>query len=389
MPLTVLFDLDDTLLQTNGVAFIPHYFKALGESFSFLASPEKIIQQVRFAVQKMIENQDPGKILKDVFAEHFYEPLGTSEEACAKLVKEFYSIEYPKLEKHVSQKPYARLLIDWCHSQRILSAITTDPLFPSMATRQRIKWAGLNTQDFAFFTSYDDFHFTKPHLAYYAEVLGRLGWPDSPVVTVGDNYDHDIQPMKAFGFSKFWVTPQSQDLEQPHGTLADAQRFLARLLGNTTSTTLKTDPSVLIAILRSTPAVLDSWLKQLQKNKAYKGDSHQKRLLHEIIVQLDQREKQDFLPLLNWFNKGTNGNPKFINKPKTQPDSIDISEIFTSFLENRKRSLLLLEEIWKQGQLKTVFNPSVSGCRTVQDLTTEIAQQDRSLLHQFAQIINI
>ena len=107
MPLTVLFDLDDTLLQTNGVAFLPYYYKALGESFSFLAPEEKIIQQVRFAVQKMIENQDPGMILKDVFAEHFYKPLGTTETACKTLVENFYDTEYPKLEKHVSRKPAA------------------------------------------------------------------------------------------------------------------------------------------------------------------------------------------------------------------------------------------------------------------------------------------
>ncbi len=394
MPLTVLFDLDDTLLQTHGAAFLPYYFKALGETFSFLAPEEKIIQQVRFAVKKMIENQDPGRILKDVFAEHFYKPLGTTENACKTLLKDFYNVEYPKLERLVSRKPAAKPLIEWCHSQNIQSAITTDPLFPAMATRHRINWAGLDPQDFVFFTTFDDFHFTKPHLAYYAEALGRLGWPEAPVVMVGDNFNHDIQPMEAFGYSRFWVDPDIHDPGQPHGPLSDVQPFLKKLLADPVPPKLNSDPSILLAILRSTPAVLDTWIRMVPEDKWHGTFTHDDLNLCDIIGSFALKERQVYLPL--WQSLIESQGPqqfssKIEDNKKTEKyhGTCDPSELFASFLVNRKHSLILLEKIFDNRLLTIVLQKTGTAERTLHDLAIDCAQHDRALLHQCYEIINI
>jgi len=80
MTLTVLFDLDHTLLQTNIDDFIPEYFVALGDALSHHAPQRKIIDQIRYAVHQMTKNQNPGQMLEEVFAENFYAPLGIDKQ---------------------------------------------------------------------------------------------------------------------------------------------------------------------------------------------------------------------------------------------------------------------------------------------------------------------
>jgi len=105
MPLTVLFDLDDTLLHTNTYQFFPAYFKALGESLSQFITHEKAAKQIGFAVQQMQANLDPAKLLSEVFAENFFLSLNTHQEACQEELLRFYHNEFPKLQDLTDKNP--------------------------------------------------------------------------------------------------------------------------------------------------------------------------------------------------------------------------------------------------------------------------------------------
>ena len=61
-----------------------------------------------------------------------------------------------------------------------------------MATNERVRWAGLDPACFELISSFETFHFTKTHPAYFAEMLGRLGWPDEPVVMAGNDVERDL-----------------------------------------------------------------------------------------------------------------------------------------------------------------------------------------------------
>lgn len=269
--------------------FLPAYFQALGEALSHLGSSTKIIQQVHHAVQKMVANQDPGKTLKAVFAEHFYEPLGTTQEACEPTIHAFYKDQYPHLKPITEIKPSAAELINWCRSEGTTMAIATNPLFPSTATCQRAQWAGLDPQDFAFITSYDDFHFTKPNLTYYAEVLGRLGWPQGQIVMVGDDLALDLFPMESMGYDTFWVHQEDHMENRSGGHLSEVIPWLKQVRQNN-EPSLSNQLDVNIAILRSTPAVLDTWLWQTPGNIVNKkGPSNNKQFI-EILEHLTDFE---------------------------------------------------------------------------------------------------
>ncbi len=53
-------------------------------------------------------------------------------------------------------------------------ALATNPIFPRIATENRIRWAGLVPEDFEIYTTYEASTFCKPNPAYYLEVARTL-----------------------------------------------------------------------------------------------------------------------------------------------------------------------------------------------------------------------
>ena len=58
MNLTVLLDLDDTLLSNNMETFVPHYLIALSQHINTV-SPEDLARHIMTGTQLMIEKRTP------------------------------------------------------------------------------------------------------------------------------------------------------------------------------------------------------------------------------------------------------------------------------------------------------------------------------------------
>jgi FMN phosphatase YigB (HAD superfamily) len=372
--------------------FLPGYFQALGEALSHLGSPDRIIQQVHHAVQKMVANQDPGKTLKAVFAEHFYEPLGTTQEACDPIIRGFYKDQYPLLKPITTAKPQALELGNWCYSRGITMAIATNPLFPYTATCQRVQWAGLEPQDFAFITSYDDFHFTKPNLTYYAEVLGRLGWPEGRIVMVGDDPILDLLPMENMGYDTFWVHQGKHENNRPDSSLSEVIPWLKQLKQHN-------DPlpsnrfDVSIAILRSTPAVLDTWLRQTPVNLRKKTSSTNNKEFVKLLEHIADFEIKVIQPTCEQIKSDPLMKVPLINDTHDHDLIIDSQqnpeETFIQFLEARRKSLSLFESNIQELNYENLHLAEHSYQSKISHLIGFIAQHDRFHLHQIANLLNI
>lgn len=392
MTLTVLFDLDDTLLATNMGDFLPAYFTGLGKALAGLGSEEQITQQIHFAVQQMAANRDPARFLKDIFSEHFYPPLGTSEDACRQKISAFYDHAFPKLAALVQVKPEARSIIQWCQSQDFNLAIATNPLFPETATRQRITWAGLDTSDFQFFSTYENFHFTKPNLCYYAEVIGRLGWPEGPIVMVGDDLQLDLLPADQMGLHTFWVDPGRKKIQRPHGALSDVTHYLASQEVQTANLQLPNNPEVLLAVLRATPAVMDSWLNSHRAHALHHSRKKGEWSVNEIFWHLADYEEQVYLP--QWQQLIENPGKTLPHRDPSQweyergyafrqPD-----DAFQQFLSRRMASLDLIVELFEQGLLDLSVHHTIFSKATVAELVGFAAKHDRLHLRQCYQSLN-
>ncbi|MDY6873968.1 MAG: DinB family protein [Chloroflexota bacterium] len=389
MTLTILFDLDDTLLRTNMEVFLPSYFDGIETTYADFGAEDIIREHNHTAVRAMIDNRDPGRRLKDVFNQNFYPAIGTTAAAAKERNESFYREIHPSYERLTDQKPEAVELIAWCRAQGFTLAVATNPLFPREATLQRIHWAGLKPADFQFFTTYEDFHFTKPSILYYAECLGRLGWPKGPIVMVGDNITHDLLPMEAMGFATFWITDEPLPADRTGGSLAEVKTWLEEQRNSAVH--LVESYEVLNAILRSTPAVLDGWLQNLAKEDFQKSPAPDEWSLTEIFWHLADMEKDVYLP--QW--QQLKNDPK---QPVTPPNtsgwaesreyrSRSPMEALRQFYEARMESLALIQAFADSDRMGEIIRHTVFSELSIEEMVQFSARHDRIHLCQCYDLI--
>ena len=392
MNLTILSDLDDTLISTNMDQFFPNYFIGLGNALKDLGSNKSIQKQVFYAVTQMESNQDPGKLLSEIFAENFYAPLGTTEEAHKENILAFYREEYPKLRSLTTFRPEAPKLIDWCQQQNHQFAILTNPVFPQVATNERVAWAGLDPADFPFVTTFEHFHFTKPNMAYYAECLGRLGWPEGKIVMIGDDPMRDIEPMQSLGFPTFQIHKEKNGYQGNEGTIADVKGWLEAIQSQPDSE-IQFSPEANLAIMRSTPAVMDYWLRFLPTETFHTQLEIGEWNLTEIFWHLADLEEEVYLPRWERLAANPSADMKAIETDHWAEERAyrqrDPKEALRKFYESRMASLEILEGLLAEGNPDLPIRHPVYGQTTLAGMISHISHHDRSHLRQSWEIINI
>lgn len=268
MNLTLLIDLDDTLLPHSTEKFLPIYLKALSEHLSELAPPEKVQELLLMATYEAMNNDDPSITIKQAFDENFYPKLGTTHHQMLDSLEDFYTNIHPSLAPIPSPKSEIVDIVDKCLEKGYHIAIATNPIFPKNATYQRLRWAGLAPEDYphTLISTYENFHFSKPAPAYYMEFMAQLGWPDSQVVMVGDDQTMDILPAQQLGLPTYWVTNDytKRTCGNRHGIgpIEDLHSWLEIQ----SEDDLKPDLTSFLSsleIIRTTPAALQSFLYSL------------------------------------------------------------------------------------------------------------------------------
>ncbi|MDD2921233.1 MAG: HAD hydrolase-like protein, partial [Anaerolineales bacterium] len=257
MTLTLLLDLDDTLLNTNQETFIPAYFQALAKELAPQIAPNVMLRALLAATALMNESGDFSRTLKEVFESEFIPQVGVSQNELDPAIENFYDRIFPTLQGLTSPKPEAKLFVEWALAQGFRVAIATDPLLPRKATNHRLRWAGFEPEQFELVSSFEHFHFSKTHSAYYAEVLGRMGWADGPVLMAGNDMERDIIPAKKLGLATYYVNGKSASPEkEARGTLSDLRAWIESANLDALIPSFKSVDSVL-GILSATPAAMN------------------------------------------------------------------------------------------------------------------------------------
>jgi FMN phosphatase YigB (HAD superfamily) len=387
MSLTLLFDLDGTLLDTNLAAFTPAYFQALSQHMANHASPNTMLGALVAGVNLMMESEDSTRTLQEVFDADFYPKLGVTRDAVVELIEDFYDNVFPTLAQHTHLKSDAVPLIDWALSRGYRIAIATDPLFPRKATYQRLRWAGFESDRFELVSTYEHFHFTKTHPAYYAEVLGRLGWPEGPILMVGNDVERDLLPAHRLGLKTFLVEGAaafSPGFEAGHGTLADVRPWLESINLSALEPSFKSRDAIQ-AIMTSTPAVLQSLASTLRREDWRKEPTHDDWAMNEIVCHLRDTEIEVHQMQLKLMIEREGA---FIPRPDSDVWAnerkywnVDGRMALTEFASARIESLKLLkglnDEIWSRSARHAIFGPT-----NFLEVTSFIADHDRLHVQQ-------
>lgn len=295
---TLLLDLDDTLLTNNMNRFLPEYLRRFGEFMSETVDPDKFVGQIMTGTNAMLQDADPTRTMERAFAEVFYPALALDEQETLPLLARFYREVFPDLRSITETRSGARELVKAALSTGHEVVIATSPLFPLMAIEQRMAWAGVPREEFPFslITSYECFHFAKPHLAYFTEIMGRLGKPLHEAAMIGNDKYDDLEPANELGMAVFHVG-EDPDLPYPGGSLSDAINWLAEATSQTDPNAAR-QPQVLLARLQGYLAALIGMIGDLQPDAWHLRPKETEWALVEIICHLRDVEVEVNLPRL-------------------------------------------------------------------------------------------
>jgi len=395
MTLTVLLDLDDTLLVNDMAAFLPAYLQALGNFLDELP-PEETIRQVMIATHHMEQNRDPSKTLEDVFDRSFYPNLGINKKDIWNKIVDFYAKVFPTLQPYTQPKQGAVELVDHLFSLGHRVIIATNPLFPQPATAHRLEWAGIPIEKypFALVSTYERFHFSKPDPAYYAELLAQVGWPPDPIVMIGDDYKMDILPASNLGIPAFWVRNQPHPSSMPDtvrtGEIAEVIPWLNEISASLSE--LHFDlPQAQLAVLRSTPAALDALTRDFTQQRWRMRAGESEWSPTEIVCHLRDVDQEVNWPRLqkviteeNPFLPGVATDPWAQERQYHRQDGV---KALSDFIEIRGKITDLLHTLqpvdWHRLARHAIFGPT-----QLKELTSFIATHDRVHVNQIYKTVS-
>jgi HAD superfamily hydrolase (TIGR01549 family) len=230
----ILFDLDDTLLGNNMDRFLPPYFAMCGEFGRQYVPGDMFTRSLFLASRSMVENIDPTTTNNEVFWNRFSELTGLDSTQIETGLEGFYRNEFEQLRDVTQPTPVAAQVMDWCFARDLQIVIATNPMFPRLAIEARLSWAGVpvSKYPYALVTTIENMHATKPHQAYYQEILDRIDCRPDETLMVGDDGANDIEPASELGIFTYWIDLLDAELP-PHlqptanGSLEDLAKRLS------------------------------------------------------------------------------------------------------------------------------------------------------------------
>jgi len=232
---TVLFDLDGTLLPMDQEEFVRAYFHKMAGKLAPLGyEPEKLVGAIWKGTNAMIAND--GRCTNEtVFWETFCQVFGPDAMKDKAIVDSFYLQEFQQVRAVCPCNPQAAQTIRQLQELGLTLALATNPIFPAPGTHSRIRWAGLEVEDFALCTTYENCRFSKPNPNYYRDILQQLGVSAQECLMVGNDVGDDMVA-RELGMSVFLLTdclinPQNVDIDQfPHGSFPQLMDHIRTLL---------------------------------------------------------------------------------------------------------------------------------------------------------------
>lgn len=398
MKLTLLIDLDNTLLGNETADFLPVYFNSLSRIFPRW-SREEFTRQLLAATQAMVRKDLPQNTLEQVFDRVFYPGLGIEKSSMVSDLYRFYKNEFGGLGYLTQRRPEAVELVQQAFSADWDVVVATNPVFPRIAILHRLQWAGFSeSTPFKLITSFEDFHFTKPNPAYYAEILALLGCQDQPAVMIGDSLDDDILPATKIGIPGYLVTsrpvtlPEKLDAPVQQGTLKDASSWLTQIMQQPGKPTQVSTIQSVLANLKATPAALDTICKNMAADQWIAKPDGKEWSVVEILCHLRDVDREVNLPRIKRiirnevpFLPGVETDPwaderRYITQ--SGPDALQ------SFLEVRTEMCGLLNQLsetgWNGAARHAIFGPT-----SLFELTGFMATHDVAHIRQVFQNINM
>lgn len=230
----ILFDLDGTLLPMDQELFVKAYFGRLAAKLAPEGyDPEKLIQSIWTGTAAMVKN-DGSKTNEAAFWDHFASIFGEASRADEPKFAEFYRTDFQRVQAACGFDPRAAQVIGKLKDMGFTLALATNPIFPAIATESRMRWAGLNQNDFVLYTTYENSRYCKPNPGYYQDILDQLGAQPQECLMVGNDVTEDMVAqtlgMQVFLLTDCLINKHGKDISAyPQGSFDELLAYIEKL----------------------------------------------------------------------------------------------------------------------------------------------------------------
>lgn len=187
---TILFDLDGTLLPMDVEEFTHRYFGLILQTMNEKGFDGKMILDAILSSTKAMILNDGKKTNEEVFWENFTSLTNLSRDLMEPHFNDFYEHVFDQIDSHV-QSENMKQAVNILKEKNYRMILSTNPLFPRIATLKRIQWAGLDPNDFDYITTYENSSACKPNLAYYEEIIDKLDLDIKECMMIGNDVQED------------------------------------------------------------------------------------------------------------------------------------------------------------------------------------------------------
>lgn len=232
----VLFDLDGTLLPMDNDEFTRIYFGLLAKHMAPHGyEARKLVDGIWAGTAAMVKN-DGRASNEQAFWQEFSRIFGEKVWQDIPLFEEFYRTDFQKARAVCGFALEAAEIVRMLKEKGITVGLATNPIFPAIATESRIRWAGLDPEDFTFYTTYENIGLCKPNPDYYREAAARAGVSPEECLMVGNDIEEDMVACEKAGMRGFLLTDCLIDRkgtgagEWPNGGFCELASYIGLLL---------------------------------------------------------------------------------------------------------------------------------------------------------------
>lgn len=226
---TFLFDLDSTLLQMNQDEFVEAYFKSIARySYTLGYNPKEFMEIFNKAAYAIIKN-DGSMTNEDRFWMVIKEKY-TDIDFLKKSFDHYYRNEFHELKDHIHKTYHPYELIKYLKDKGYRIILATNPVFPKVATEERMKWAGLSVDLFDDITTYENSRYCKPNHLYYLEILNKYSLKEEDCIMVGNDIDDDFSDLPngigAYFIKDYSINRKNKEITIPSFTMDEFLKYI-------------------------------------------------------------------------------------------------------------------------------------------------------------------
>ncbi|MEY8506776.1 HAD family hydrolase [Lachnospiraceae bacterium 42-17] len=188
----ILFDLDGTLLPMSQDKFVECYMTLLSRYFiPHNIKPEALTSAIWKGVGAMVQNNGEHTN-EEVFWNCFTKLIPIEREKMEPLLLDFYNNDFNQVIKVTRPTTHAAELIHTLKGAGLKLYLATNPIFPQCATYNRMRWAGLSPEAFEEITTYESYHYSKPNVLYFKELIERFQLNPKECLMIGNDVEEDM-----------------------------------------------------------------------------------------------------------------------------------------------------------------------------------------------------